>query len=469
MIPEKFQERILGQNSVPDAISLLKSLEDQGPVSIRVNSNKVIASGNLERKVPWAESGYYLTHRPFFTFDPFFQAGGYYVQEASSMFLEEVLRQSCNEIEDPRILDLCGAPGGKSVILSDFAGDKGLVVANEVIRSRAHILAENIMKWGTANSVVTSSDPSAFKRLPGFFDIMVVDAPCSGEGMFRDLTAREQWSVANTVICGERQRRILSDSWPALKEGGILIYSTCTFNPSENEDNMEWLRKENHAESISIDVSSFEGVTELVHHGIKGYYFFPHKTRGEGFFISVMRKGKGVQSARTEKGGQPFSLPSVSEIKAVDNWIAGSTERLLKIGDDLILTHTDKEILAFIYARLGLVKGGTRIAVFKGSKALPNHDLALSTMLDKNAFAKADLTFSEAISFFKRDAFTLPGKEKGHLLMTYKDLPIGFANNLGNRINTFIPVELRIRSDKPVDMITDPGIVLSLIKNGINY
>ena len=289
MFPEEFKKRISAQEYI-DAEALLRALREPSPVSIRINQSKWNRTPLDSEPVPWCHNGYYLKSRPSYTADPLFHSGCYYPQEASGMFLEQVVLQSADSLKNIRVLDLCGAPGGKSTLLSDIIGNDSLLVANEVIRSRAQILAETVTKWGSGNTLVTQSDPALFSGLPGFFDIILVDAPCSGEGMFRTDIAVSEWSTDNTAHCAERQKRILMDIWPALKENGVLIYSTCTFNPGENEENIRWLTGRNEAECIRLDLKSFEGITEIDFEGIFGYGFYPDKVRGEGYFIAVIRK-----------------------------------------------------------------------------------------------------------------------------------------------------------------------------------
>ena len=218
--------------------------------SVRSNPEKIfniqhsIFNAQLE-KVLWSSNGYYLFERPSFTLDPLFHAGAYYVQEASSMFLEEVLKQTVDLTRPLRVLDLCAAPGGKSTLIQSVISKDSLLVSNEVIKTRVNILAENIAKWGAPNVIVTNNDPSDFKRLPGYFDVIVVDAPCSGSGLFRkDPNAINEWSENNVALCAQRQQRSLADILPSLKEGGVLIYSTCSYSQSEDEDISNWLQKE---------------------------------------------------------------------------------------------------------------------------------------------------------------------------------------------------------------------------------
>ena len=255
MFPEAFRQRIRKQEYI-NADELLHGLACPSPVTVRINRKKWNKIPENSDPVTWCRDGFYLEKRPSFTLDPLFHAGCYYPREASGMFIGEVYRQTIGEARDLRILDLCGAPGGKATHLSTLIGDSGYLVANEVIRSRASVLAENLTKWGLSNSIVTQNDPSAFSRLPGFFDMILADAPCSGEGMFRDQVAVDEWSEQNAALCSERQKRILADVWPALKNGGILIYSTCTFNPDENEKNIKWITEQEEALSRVIAVES---------------------------------------------------------------------------------------------------------------------------------------------------------------------------------------------------------------------
>ncbi|GAO31398.1 RsmB/NOP family class I SAM-dependent RNA methyltransferase [Geofilum rubicundum] len=290
-LPEQFIQRLQGQMGT-SMLKFVDALRQDPVMSVRLNAQK-LAGPPWEgvEAVPWCPTGYYLPQKPVYTLDPLFHAGCYYPQEASSMVLDWLVRQVCDLPEQPVVLDLCGAPGGKSTLLASFLVGKGLLVANEVIKSRATILAENVSKWGFANCVVTRSDPSKFADLTSMFDLMVVDAPCSGEGMFRkDERAIEEWSAANAEMCALRQQRILTDVWPALKQEGYLIYSTCTFNPSENEENMAWMANEAGAEVLALDVPEQWGVENIPIGAGNGLAFYPHKVRGEGFFVAVLRK-----------------------------------------------------------------------------------------------------------------------------------------------------------------------------------
>jgi NOL1/NOP2/fmu family ribosome biogenesis protein len=395
--------------------------------------------------VPWCKNGYYLSARPSYTLDPLFHSGCYYPQEASGMFLEQALGQKAGSLENLRVLDLCGAPGGKSTHLSDIIGTGSLLVTNEVIRSRAVVLAETITKWGSGNTLVTQNDPSAFGRLSGYFDIILTDAPCSGEGMFRNNIAISEWSVRNTAHCAERQKRILMDIWPALKENGLLIYSTCTFNPGENEENIKWLVDKQEAEIVRLNIEQFIGITEIDYQGIYGYGFYPDKIRGEGFFISVIRK-TGKQEKKSIRNQRVSELkPGRAEIEAADRWTNFSSARLLKWGDEVFAIPCDMEDYLHIYHNLKVIKTGTKIFVVKKNDYLPSHEIALSNQFRKEAFPDEEINLAEAISYLRRDSFKFKGEMKGWNIVKYKGINVGFVNNLGNRVNNYFPVEWRIR------------------------
>ena len=299
-LPKSFIERIQQLLGEGESQALLQSLEVTSPVSIRRNPLKPSSVDSAEIQVPWSSEGYYLSQRPRFTYDPLFHAGCYYVQEASSMFIEQAFR--CMETLPKRVLDLCAAPGGKSTLWRSLLPDGALLVANEPISARSWVLAENLTKWGHPDVVVTQAYPADFSPLTGFFDVVSADVPCSGEGMFRkDEVARQEWSEENVMMCAERQWQIISDIWPTLREGGYLVYSTCTFNREENEDNVARICRELGAECMEIPVSSEWHISgDTTGRGLPVYHFFPHRTRGEGFFLALLRKTS-EQAVRKEK------------------------------------------------------------------------------------------------------------------------------------------------------------------------
>ena len=448
MFPEEFKRRIEGQEYL-NAEALLKALGEPSPVSIRINPAKWNYTPLNGEHVPWCKNGYYLSVRPSYTLDPLFHSGCYYPQEASGMFLEQVFRKSTYSLEDIRVLDLCGAPGGKSTHLSDLIGPDNLLVTNEVIRSRAAILAETITKWGSGNTLVTRNDPAQFGRLSGYFDIVLVDAPCSGEGMFRGKIAVNEWSAENASLCSERQKRILMDIWPALKENGILIYSTCTFNPGENEENIKWLIGKNEAECVRMDVAGYKGITEIDFQGIYGYGFYPDKIRGEGFFISVVRKTGKQEKTKIISQRKILQKPASNDLAVADKWTHFPKERLLKWGDELLAVPCAMDDYIHLFHSLKIVKAGTKLFVVKKTDYLPSHELALSNQLKKDAFPRAELSLPQAMAYLRRDKFPMNNSPKGWNIVTYKGVCLGFVNNIGNRVNNYFPVDWRIRMNIP--------------------
>jgi 16S rRNA C967 or C1407 C5-methylase (RsmB/RsmF family)/NOL1/NOP2/fmu family ribosome biogenesis protein len=449
MLPEEFIHRLKGQIHI-DSEALLKSLVAPSPVSIRINTGKWQKRPSDYEPVPWCNNGFYLRNRPSYTLDPLFHSGCYYPQEASGMFLEQVIRQTSNLSGKLKVLDLCAAPGGKSTHLSNLIGPESLLVSNEAIRARASILAETITKWGCGNTLVTQNDPSAFGRLSGYFDIIVIDAPCSGEGMFRTEVALKEWSVGNTIHCAERQKRILMDVWPALKENGILVYSTCTFNPGENEENIKWFIDKNEAECIRMDLADFSGITEIDLKGIFGYGFYPDKIKGEGFFISAIRKTDKQKNIYFRNQKRTELQPEKNDTVVAERWTHFPKERIFKWGDELFASPCRMDEYLHLYHNLKVVRTGTKLFSVKNKKQLPSHELALSIMLRKGVFYENEVNLAGSLAFMRRDNFNLPNAEAGWNLVTYKGINIGFVNNLGNRVNNYFPVEWRIRMNLPV-------------------
>ena len=423
-----------------------ESLESDSPVSIRINTRKAITEAYLS-KVPWSAFGHYLPIRPSFTLDPLFHAGAYYVQEASSMFLEQALMQHAQLDKSLRVLDLSAAPGGKSTHLLSLLKSSSLLVSNEVIRSRASILAENITKWGASNVLITNNDPSDFSALSNFFDVIVVDAPCSGEGLFRkDPDAMQQWSPDNVALCAARQKRILADIWPALKENGLLVYSTCTYNKFENEDNLQWLKNQYDAEFLEIRTENDWNILESSQHGIKGYRFFSHKVTGEGFFIAAVRKTTASESINIRSKKKLQSLPQ-KITNSVSPWLR-ENESLDFFQHEAFIYILQGNVVSdaeLLLQHLKLVQLGTTIATTKHDKIIPEHGLAMSTLLNKQNVVTHEISIHQAIQFLRRETFEMELGEKGFHLITFNDIPLGWINSLGNRFNNLYPVEWRIR------------------------
>lgn len=418
-------------------------------VSLRINPRKFGLPVSAE-KVPWCESGIFLNERPSFTLDPIFHSGAYYVQEASSMFLEQAFRQ-IEQTENRTVLDLCGAPGGKSTHLLSLLNETDLLVSNEVIRSRVSVLDENIRKWGHQNVVITCSDPADFNELSSMFDVIVVDAPCSGEGLFRrDASAIEQWSVENTNLCATRQRRILADIWPSLKNDGYLIYSTCTFNPEENEENLKWLAENNEMESIRIPIQENWGIEELETNGLFGYRFLPHKVKGEGFFLTLIRKKEGNHSYPIPKKLKSRFEKMPKQFAGIRNWLTTSNSEFFVKNEFLTAFPEDKiQVLNVLSEQLRVVSFGLTVAQFKKNDLLPEHTFALSIDRNPAIFETVKLGLKEALLFQKKEEIRIQLSTKGWLLVQFRGVPLGFVKNLGNRANNYFPKEWRIRMALP--------------------
>lgn len=439
ILPEAFIKRTQELPGI-DFEALVKALDTIPPTSIRVN-NKMDYHPS-EDKVQWCDSGYYLPERPLFTADPLLHAGVYYVQEASSMFLQQAVKQHFPEART--VLDLCAAPGGKSTLLSQALPDSSILVSNEIIRSRAYILAENLLKWGNPNVVVTNNEPKDFASLPGFFDAIVVDAPCSGEGMFRkDPGAIQEWSEYNVKLCAERQREILTSVWNSLKNDGILVYSTCTYNREENEENARWICEELGAELL---VMNLEGNTDITESDF-GYRFYPHKTKGEGFFLSVLRKNSFVSGTIKNKKDDKKGIKFVTK-NDVKTLTLLEPDRWTIIQENNLIKAYDKERLAdflIINKQLKCMHSGLLLGEMKGSDFIPAAGIALSKKLDKNSVEIIDADYETAILFLRKEAIFLPDSGRGYLLISYKGQALGWVKNMGNRCNNLYPQEWRIR------------------------
>ena len=444
MLPENFIKRLKSQEYINNE-ALQKALKEPSPVSIRINQSKWKIKPLNGEPIPWCSNGYYLESRPSYTPDPLFHAGGYFPQEASGMFLEQVFRQTADNKDYIKVLDLCGAPGGKSTHLSSMIGQKGLLVANEVIRLRARILVENLTKWGLSNSIVTQNDPSDFRHLPGFFDLILLDAPCSGEGMFRDQTAINEWSEENTFHCAERQKRIIMDAWPSLKEDGILIYSTCTFNPGENEENIKWLTGKHEAEIVRLDISDYKGITEIDFEGIYGYGFYPGKIRGEGLFISVLRKKSKVTGLwNGDKEGSERKINRNERI-AVNEWTSLPEESLVRHGEEIVSAAGSYGDYCHIAKYMNVIKTGTKVLKVKAKNFVPDHEIAMSVFFKKESFPEVTASQDKALHYLCRENIPVEGAVKGWNTISCNGVILGFLNNIGKRVNNYYPAEWRIR------------------------
>lgn len=440
-------QNIFGDN-YPDFINALK----QDPItSIRLNSKKHL--GKLTHsKVPWTTQGYYLEKRPSFIFDPLLHGGTYYVQEASSMFLEFILKQIKSTVEINTALDLCAAPGGKSIILSDVLSES-LIVCNEVIQTRVNILKENLIKWGNANYVITNSDAKHFSNLDSFFDLILIDAPCSGEGMFRkDHKAMDEWNPNLVDLCTARQKRILADVYNSLGEEGILIYSTCTYNAKENIENIQWLCDEFGFEVLNFEIPNEWGITKNIVEQGSSFSFYPHKTKGEGFFICALKANKNKGKVQKRKHTKLFKLrdKEFSKEALPFNWREDFC--LINFKNEICLVD-EKHLpnIELLLAHLNIQHIALSIGSFKHSSFIPSHDLALQSSIKLNA-PRIALDYENAIQFFKCGAIKIDTLNTGWHIVAFNESPLGWIKIINaNRINNYYPEHYRILKAMPSD------------------
>lgn len=428
--------------------------ETESPVSIRFNPGKSVIDVTAYPAVAWSGGvGFYLPQRPAFTFDPLFHAGAYYVQEAASMFLGEVIKQWIHE--PVRYLDLCAAPGGKTTHALSLLPQGSLVVGNEYVKSRAAILAENVTKWGSPFSAVTHNSAAEWGAFTHCFDVIATDVPCSGEGMFRkDPEAITEWSPAAVTTCATRQREILVDVWNALRPGGLLIYSTCTYNIEENEAMIAFLAEHYDAEPLPVTVRPEWGIGGALQGDMPVYRFMPHRTQGEGLFMAVLRKPEDAVAERTPKragkemakkrGGKMPEVPS-----AVKQWLKHSDDYEWLFEENSVVAYPQPYAEEMLRMRrdLHFLQGGIAVATVKGRDYIPTHALALSQVFDREAFPVYEVDYCQAISYLRREAIVLPaGVPTGYVIVAYRGFPLGWVKNIGSRANNLYPQEWRIRA-----------------------
>ena len=463
----EYLEEAVGHENALIALSALRS---PSSASVRLNPHKNGASFPCGTEaVPWNGYGLMLESRPSFTLDPYLHAGGYYVQDSSSMFVGHVLRQLLPDLAD-RIgrpvlaLDLCAAPGGKATdaaaSLRQVFGDSFLLVANEVVRQRAAVLADNAAVWGDPCVMVTSSDPERFLMLPETFDIIICDVPCSGEGMFRkDPKALEQWSPETVSLCEARQRRIVADAWESLASGGILLYSTCTFNTRENDGNVEWICSS--LGGTPIDVPGSDGFAGVLKTRF-GHLLVPGLVKGEGQYCAAIRK-KGEAQGREKRQARKRSGGAGGRCQDSPGKRRGEDAQLLKLAGSLfsstmrIFSGKDGRVRAIpekiagsagtIASALNVLSAGCEAGMLKGRDFVPSSDLALSLALSPGAFPSAELDRQTALSYLHKDAISLPDAPRGFVRVCYGGLGLGFVKNLGSRCNNLHPASRRIRMD----------------------
>ena len=421
--------------------------------SIRLNPPKTFNDqfpiiGVQPERVEWCENGYYLPERPSFTLDPLFHAGAYYVQEASSMFLEQALKQGADLSIDLKVLDLCAAPGGKSTLIQSLLSAGSVLVCNEVIKTRVHVLAENITKWGAPNVVVCNNDPKDFQRLAGYFDVIVVDAPCSGSGLFRkDPDSIKEWSENNVQLCSQRQQRIMVDIMPALKEGGLLIYSTCSYSQEEDEAIADWLIAKFPLESVQLKVKEEWNIVETRSPDYKtyGYRFFPDRVNGEGFFIAVLKDRRIFSGDQKQTQIKNSRLITSEENSAITPYLKNpSGYFFFRLIDDVIAwPEVLKADLARLQDALYIKKAGIKTGNVIRKEMIPHHELAMSTIINEGLPA-IELDEKTALQYLRREEIRLDHLTMGWVLVKYRHLLLGWVKILPHRINNYYPQNWRI-------------------------
>lgn len=434
----------LEQQLGDEVTGLEDALHAEPPVTVRINPAKW--KGPDRPVVPWCASGRYLADRPSFTFDPLFHAGAYYVQEASSMLLEQAVKATGLQDTPIVALDLCAAPGGKTTHLRSLLHPETLLVANEIDRKRQPTLMENCWKWGAPNTVISGSAPVALRNTPECFDLILVDAPCSGEGMFRkDAYAREQWSPELVEACARTQSSILDHAWSALRPGGWLIYSTCTWELQENEQQLDRLTKQG-AQAYPLQLDPAWGIVQGEHLGILGARCYPHRLRGEGLFCAVLRKpGAYVEPSELRIAEPQQDLADEQRyLLTPETWHTLEREEIryaIRPGHARTIDTLERTLQVFA--------PGIPLVERKAGRWRPHPALALSTALDKDRCTTMPLDREQAIAYLK--GATLPAQNaSGTALATYADMGLGWLHGAGNRWNNRWPTPWRIRAHKPM-------------------
>ena len=453
-LPQAFIEQL--QGLLPDEWeALVGAITSSEPsVAVRVNEARGVGVPEGACLVPWCRRGFYLEDRPAFTFDTDWHAGGYYVQDASSMFIAHVISHF---VQTPvRYLDLCAAPGGKTTAAIQALPSRSLVVANEIVPLRARVLADNVTRWGYPRCVVTSNSPAQIGRLTHFFDVIAADVPCSGEGMMRkDDEAVAQWTPALVEQCAQRQREILAAAWNALRPGGLLIYSTCTYNRQENEEIADYIVNELGATSLEVPVDLSWNIHSAIGSDAYCYRFMPHRVDGEGLFMAVFRKdGNGMRQ-----------VPRIKEKSAkkcdetVKNWLSVPDDFVVEPQGDLLVAvpqdfRTD---VAALRASLAVLHSGVELATVMGRKMVPHHALAMSLARADGAFPVCEVDYLTALRYLRGESIAVEGP-RGYVLVAHQGAVLGFANNLGNRANNLYPKSQRILSTHLPD--TKPKVIV---------
>lgn len=458
-LPEAFVERCRQHPATADLPEVL--LNTPPEISIRYNRLKGVTPTAGADIVPWWSLGCYLDERPAFTFDPALHQGLYYVQDASSMFLANIVSRLSRDMVAPVYLDACAAPGGKTTAAIDALPETALVVANEYDPKRASALVENIRRWGSASVLVTRGDTARFRHCEHMFDIIATDVPCSGEGMMRkEPRAVSQWSPHLIESCATLQREIVSNVWPAVKPGGYLIYSTCTFNLDENEHNLQWIVNTLGAIPVDLELDGQSGITGALEGCLPCYHFIPGQVRGEGLFIAVLRKPGNSQSSHdttakpTKRLSKSKSMPAsltTAQISALNNMLTGDyTYELGSDGNIIALPSRHAMTMNSLADTLGgVILKGLNIATLKGRDIIPTYDLARAIDYNPEALPRVDIDRDTALDYLRRLGITIPDAPLGPVMLWYNNHPLGPVKNLGTRANNLLPAPDRILSSPP--------------------
>lgn len=447
-LPKDFIESLSHLEFI-DSDELINSLDTPAPTSIRINPEKWTQEQTLE-KVPWSKYGYYLKERPSFYADPSHHSGEYYVQEASSMVIEHIINQIEFEESPLHFLDMCAAPGGKSTILSNFLNSKGLLLSNELVWKRNLILQENIERWGNSNTIITHNSSGDFRKVKNAFDLVLVDAPCSGEGMFRkDPRVREEWSLMAVDRCVEMQREILEDLAASIKYNGYLIYSTCTYNLKENEDQINNFIDDYDFETLEINGLEEHGVIKNQSGNATFYRFFPNKIKGEGLCVCLLKK-KSEESGKNKTKGDSQIIPFKQNTEVLRDFIELDSSLSIWTKENTLYAldeFSGNQLIDKIRA-LRIIRAGTEIGIIKHNKLIPSHALALSKIWKKD-IQIMELNEQDSLRLLKKDAsfFNSDISANSWILLAYKGNGLAFGKIVNGRLNIHLPKNFRIRKN----------------------
>lgn len=449
-LPVAFTERMRKQLGAEEAERLFVALDSVSPVAVRLNPAKCGEEGvwGDGEAIVWSENGRKLKERPSFTLDTAFHAGAYYVQEAASQFIDHIIAGEA--LQGKRVLDMCAAPGGKTTIYSTAVGVEGLVVANEYVRSRANILADNVRKWGMGNVLVTNNAPEHLAQFEGWFDMVAVDAPCSGEGMFRkEEVARADWSEEVVKMCVARQMSIVREAWQSLKDGGLFIYSTCTFNEDEDEGVLRAFIEEMgdvFAPSQRVEIDEKWGIVKGEVGVFQTFRFFPHKTDSEGLFVAVARKAEPTTQHTPKARKRVMQEVDKSARKELMKWLKDADRHTFAEVGDTIYAYCTEQFKAVQVLSEGLTAIYSGVAmgqIFKG-KLKPDWALSQYVGLERTVVAVEELDEARALDYLRKRDIAVGDMAEGVNLLTHKGRALGFVKRVGARCNNLYPNSLKI-------------------------